>query len=103
MVPLYLYEQALASGRDCRIVITQPRRLAAKGLAKRVSEQCQTPVGQVVGYRVGSDKNDRQAPIVCVTVRHILEALVQNPLHLATFSSSCWTRCTSTSSKQNSS
>ena len=49
IVPLYLYEQALASGRDCRIVITQPRRLAAKGLAKRVSEQCQTPVGQVVG------------------------------------------------------
>jgi len=86
MVPLYLYEQALASGRDCRIVITQPRRLAAKGLAKRVSEQCQTPVGQVVGYRVGSDKNDRQAPIVYVTVGHMLEALVHNPLHLATFS-----------------
>lgn len=86
MVPVYLAEQCVASGRSCRILVTQPRRLAAKLLAKHVSESAGAGVGDLAGYRVGSDKKDNNAPIVYVTVGHILEALVHNPGHLARFS-----------------
>ena len=37
------------------------------------------PVGELVGYRVGSDKQDKGALVVYVTVGHFLEALVHNP------------------------
>lgn len=86
MVPLYLAEQCAAMRRTCRIIVTQPRRLAARGLAARVSEQCGTAVGSFVGYRVGSQKEDYGALVVYVTSGHLLEALVHNPRHLDTFS-----------------
>lgn len=86
LVPLFLAEQCAEYERSCRIVVTQPRRLAAKGLARRVSEQMGTSEGSVAGYRVGNDKKDCGACIVYVTAGHLLEALVHNPQHLATFS-----------------
>eukprot|EP00435_Cladocopium_sp_Y103_P016914 s760_g4.t1 len=68
-------------GRSCRIVVTQPRRMAAKKLAERVSDQVKRDVGTLIGYRVGGqDKNDHpQGLVVYVTVGHFLEALVHNP------------------------
>ena len=40
----------------CNIVVTQPRRMAATSLAKRVAEEMGEPeVGQLVGYRIGND------------------------------------------------
>ena len=30
---------------------TQPRRLAATSVAKRIAEELNTPMGEVVGYR----------------------------------------------------
>ncbi|CAJ1327557.1 unnamed protein product [Effrenium voratum] len=86
LVPLCLAHQCLQAGRDCRVVVTQPRRIAAKGLAARVSQQVGRPVGELVGYRVGSDKQDKGALVVYVTVGHFLEALVHNPGYLETFS-----------------
>eukprot|EP00931_Biecheleriopsis_adriatica_P086333 TRINITY_DN61027_c0_g1_i1.p1 TRINITY_DN61027_c0_g1~~TRINITY_DN61027_c0_g1_i1.p1 ORF type:complete len:1595 (-),score=329.26 TRINITY_DN61027_c0_g1_i1:55-4839(-) len=87
MVPLCLAQQCLEIGRDCRIIVTQPRRLAAKGLAARVADQTGTPVGDIIGYRVGgSDKKDHRALVVYVTVGHLLEALVHNARHLEGYS-----------------
>lgn len=86
MVPLMLAEQCSAGGRGCRIVVTQPRRLAAKGLARRLATQTGTAEGDLVGYRVGRDKQDKGALIVYVTAGHLLEALVHNPSHLESFS-----------------
>lgn len=85
LVPLFLAEQCAEMGRSCRVVVTQPRRLAARGLAQRVSEQTGSGVGDVVGYRVGSDKRDHGC-IVYVTSGHMLEALVHNPRYLDQFS-----------------
>lgn len=86
LVPICLAEQCAELGRDCRIVVTQPRKLAAKGLAKRVSQQCGTQVGDFIGYRVGGNREDRGCKVVYVTAGHMLEALVHNPEHLQTFS-----------------
>ena len=59
---------ALAMGRAAReqgqrpqmIGHTQPRRIAASSVAKRIAEELRTPLGQVVGYKVRF--NDRLEP-----------------------------------------
>lgn len=86
MVPIRLAWQCANMGRACRVVVTQPRRLAAKGLAKRVADQTGTQVGKLAGYRVGHDHRDMGSSVVYVTAGHLLEALVHNPYHLSTFS-----------------
>jgi HrpA-like RNA helicase len=47
-VPQFLY----AAGYKGMIAITQPRRVAAISLAKRVSEEMNSPLGQLVGYSI---------------------------------------------------
>ncbi|MDN5563071.1 MAG: ATP-dependent RNA helicase HrpA [Luteococcus sp.] len=41
----------LALGRG-RIAHTQPRRIAARTVAERIAEECDTPLGDLVGYQV---------------------------------------------------
>lgn len=50
-MPQYLAE----ANYDKKIICTQPRRLAAKSLAKRVAMEFGTKLGQKVGYRVRFD------------------------------------------------
>lgn len=44
----------LELGLGCRGMIghTQPRRLAARSVASRVAEELQSPLGEVVGFKV---------------------------------------------------
>eukprot|EP00930_Biecheleria_cincta_P091040 TRINITY_DN8053_c0_g1_i1.p1 TRINITY_DN8053_c0_g1~~TRINITY_DN8053_c0_g1_i1.p1 ORF type:complete len:1502 (-),score=261.44 TRINITY_DN8053_c0_g1_i1:71-4576(-) len=87
LVPLCLASQCLERDHACRIIVTQPRRLAAKGLAKRVADQTETQVGEVIGYRVGGNERvDNNSLVVYVTVGHLLQALVHNPGHLDCYS-----------------
>ena len=86
MIPLCLVQQCQSRGLGCRIVVTQPRKLAAKGLAWHVSKLAGTKVGELVGYRVGGDKRDSGARVLYVTVGHLLEAVVHNPKYLESFS-----------------
>ena len=86
LMPLCLADQCLQLRRTCCIVVTQPRRLAAKGLARRVASETGTELGKVAGYRVGGDREDNGAVVVYVTVGHLLEALVHDPSHVETFS-----------------
>ncbi len=41
-----------------RVVITQPRRLAARTLAERVAEEVQCPLGERVGFRTADERAD---------------------------------------------
>ena len=54
-VPQYLYEQSVADGVDPLIIVTQPRRMAAVQLARRVAAEMGSKVGGVVGYRIGGE------------------------------------------------
>lgn len=50
-----------AKGRRGQLIgHTQPRRIAASSVAKRIAEELQTPLGEVVGYKVRF--NDRLGP-----------------------------------------
>lgn len=38
-IPSFIMENELASGRDCKVYVTEPRRISAISLARRVSEE----------------------------------------------------------------
>ena len=54
-VPQYLYEAGY------RVVVTQPRRLAARAVAQRVAEEMGTCLGQQVGFRTAHERSDSAA------------------------------------------
>ena len=76
----YLAEETL--NEVGKIVVTQPRKIAAISLAKRVSEEFGCKVGKDVGYHVGLDKKiSNKTKIKFVTDRILLnEVLKGGPL-----------------------
>ena len=69
-----LYRQGL--GEAANIIVTQPRRISALGLADRVSEERCSPVGQEVGYSIrGESKTSPQTRITFVTTGVLLRRL----------------------------
>ncbi len=78
-VPQYIYRYHKQRGNDrVRIVVTQPRRVAAISLAARVSRE----LGQaeLVGYQVGMDRQAdfKQNAIVFMTNGILLQRLVHD-------------------------
>ncbi len=71
----------LAGSRVRRmIVITQPRKLAAKSLAERVAEEWGCAVGEEVGYDTGADNNHSSKTIVkFVTDKVLLNEAIRDP------------------------
>ncbi|GAB1862348.1 Putative ATP-dependent RNA helicase TDRD9 [Camponotus japonicus] len=56
-VPQFILDAAFEKNQHCNIVVTQPRRIAALSIAKRVSQEREWPVGTLVGYQMGLIKN----------------------------------------------
>lgn len=50
--------QFLLENTDYQIVVTQPRRVAAKAVAKRVAEEMNCQFGGLVGFRTAVNRND---------------------------------------------
>lgn len=51
-VPQFILDQHFANDKVCNIVVTQPRKIAAISVAKRVCDERNWKLGQVVGYQV---------------------------------------------------
>lgn len=51
-VPQFILDHCQSQKKYCNIAVTQPRRIAATSVARRVSEERGWPVGTVVGYQV---------------------------------------------------
>lgn len=51
-IPQFLLEEANAKGQKVRIMCTQPRRLPAIEVAKRVAKERNEPLGHTVGYHI---------------------------------------------------
>lgn len=51
-VPQYLLEEATTRNETCRIICTQPRRLAALSVADRVAFERGEQVGDTIGYQI---------------------------------------------------
>jgi ATP-dependent helicase HrpA len=63
---------------------TQPRRIAATSVAKRIAEELNTPLGEVVGYKVRfQDKLSRDASVKLMTDGILLAETQTDPLLLA--------------------
>jgi ATP-dependent helicase HrpA len=76
---------ALGRGSAGRIGHTQPRRIAASSIARRIAQELATPLGEVVGYKVRfADRTAPQASIKLMT-DGILLAETQNDPDLAEY------------------
>lgn len=51
-VPQFILDDAYAKKKPCNIIVTQPRRIAAKSIAQRVCFERGWDLGSVVGYQV---------------------------------------------------
>ncbi|KAJ1977858.1 ATP-dependent RNA helicase [Dimargaris verticillata] len=78
-IPQYLFEEGLAHQKA--IAVTQPRRVAAVSLARRVSEEVGTPLGRKVGYTVRfDDKSSNATRIKYLTDGMLIRELLSDKL-----------------------
>ena len=76
-VPQYILDHYIRQKRYCNIIVTQPRRIAAISIAKRVCHERSWEVGGIVGYQVGRDKTvSDDTRISYVTTGVLLQKLI---------------------------
>ena len=85
-IPVLLLEQELGGGRDCRILVTQPRRISAVTLARRVSQELgenRNDIGttrSLVGYAIRLEsKTSNATRITYATTGVLLRMLEESP------------------------
>ncbi|KAH8169494.1 helicase associated domain (HA2) domain-containing protein [Sarocladium implicatum] len=81
-VPAFLLEHALSQGKDCKVYCTEPRRISALSLAKRVSEELGENKGDLgtsrslVGYSIRLESNtSRETRLVYATTGIVMRML----------------------------
>ncbi|MEM1430569.1 MAG: ATP-dependent helicase HrpB [Pseudomonadota bacterium] len=79
-VPLALLETGRVTGR---IVMLEPRRLAARAAAERMAETLGEPVGQTVGYRIRGEARVGRATRIEVVTEGILTRRIQGDPELS--------------------
>lgn len=78
-VPQFILDSEFQKNQHCNIIVTQPRRIAAISIAKRVSREREWPVGTLVGYQIGLIKNTcPETRITYCTTAVLLHRLVTN-------------------------
>ncbi|HUH89576.1 MAG TPA: ATP-dependent helicase, partial [Lysobacter sp.] len=77
----------LAAGRGAAGMIgcTQPRRIAARAVAKRVAEELNTPLGALVGYQVRFNENVGDSTAIKFMTDGILLAEIQSDRWLSRY------------------
>ena len=78
-VPQFILDEALSQTppTNCRILVTQPRRVAAIKLAERVSAERRERLGTTVGYCVGGDHHRAaKTMLTYCTVGYLLQVCV---------------------------
>ncbi|MCT4558299.1 MAG: ATP-dependent helicase HrpB [Pelagimonas sp.] len=74
-VPLALLDAGLTTGR---ILMLEPRRLAARSAAARLAEMLGDPLGQTVGYRMRGDSKTSKNTRIEVVTEGILTRMIQS-------------------------
>jgi len=78
-VPQYILDEYMRTKRPCNIICTQPRRIAAISIARRVSDERGTQLGSLVGYQVSLDKQAQDSTrLLYVTTGILLQRLVNS-------------------------
>lgn len=81
-VPQFILDSWIqeAIGEQANIVCTQPRRIAAIGVAERVAVERSTDIGQQVGYAIrGENKSSRNTKLLFCTTGILLRRLHSDP------------------------
>lgn len=67
-------------GRECNIIVTQPRRIAAVSVARRVCDERGWRLGDICGYQIGLDRVhlSENTRICYVTTGVLLQKLINN-------------------------
>lgn len=73
-----ILDDAYAKRQHCNIVVTQPRRIAARSIAHRVANERDWKLGTVVGYQTGLDRRyvSEDTAILFCTTGVLLEKLI---------------------------
>ncbi|GAA2043457.1 ATP-dependent helicase HrpB [Yaniella flava] len=80
VVPPTLANRLRQQSRDGKIVVTQPRRMAARAAARRLAQLTGTQLGREVGYTVRGDAKTSDATRVeFLTTGVLLRRLISNP------------------------
>ena len=75
-VPLALLQSDWLAGQ--KIILLEPRRLAARAAAERLAELLGEPVGQTVGYRIRLESRVSAATRIEVVTEGILQRMLQD-------------------------
>jgi len=75
IVPLALLDAGIT---PCRIVMLEPRRLAARSAAERMAETLGEAPGQTVGYRIRGEARTSRATRIEVVTEGILTRMIQS-------------------------
>ncbi|KAG7193724.1 uncharacterized protein KQ657_000414 [Scheffersomyces spartinae] len=83
-LPQYLYEAGYSkdkiTGKPKIIACTQPRRVAAMSVAKRVAQEMDVPLGKKVGYTIRFEDNTNEQTIIkYMTDGMLLREFLTNP------------------------
>ena len=76
LLPLALIHETWLEGK--KILMLEPRRLAARTIAERMSYFLQEPVGQTVGYRIRFENRTSDATKIEVLTEGILTRMIQS-------------------------
>ena len=80
-VPAYILEDCVGNAVACNIVCTQPRRIAAIGVAERVAAERAESIGGTVGYSIRLEsKTSARTRLTFVTTGLLLRRLEMDPL-----------------------
>ncbi|CAK9035476.1 DExH-box ATP-dependent RNA helicase DExH1, partial [Durusdinium trenchii] len=80
-LPQYIMDEPRAS-----VLVTQPRRVAAVEIAKRVASERGEPVGQNVGYRISGETLVGSGKLQFATIGYVLTWFLANPEQFGKFS-----------------
>jgi ATP-dependent RNA helicase TDRD9 len=69
-VPQYILDHYAKEQRYCNIVVTQPRRIAAMSISRRVCFERNWELGVVCGYQVSSPAQNHDQPIAAPSSIH---------------------------------
>ena len=81
MVPQFIVLDAVERSKRVRVIVTQPRRVAAVSLANRISRQLGEDLGSQVGYKIGHEdsSNNKRNIITVATAGYLLKHLGTRP------------------------
>lgn len=78
-VPQYILDEYAKDQRYCNIIVTQPRRIAAISISKRVCQERGWTQGSLVGYQVGRDSCvSEDTRLSYVTTGTLLQKLIHS-------------------------